>query len=231
MRSFVRLLRVKHPTLTPLEADLTLIEPQTACVVTPYTQHEDEAPLTAGERLIVEWSQQDMRARAVVLEVNFQAFEGDSSEAVERFGAQGTLQLTLQLTLSDPDARHYPRLLGGISVRFCALDDRVATLDTDAWLAHKEVALPLITPLDELMDFSVHGLAFESPEHLEGSAFVLCEVGVAREADRWRTSAKVARSWPLGEGRFGLALQFISPPPALTDALSAYTLELQRASV
>ena len=107
MSAPVRLLRVKHPLEGHLEASLSRLAPELAYV--ELSPSSEGLELELGERLIVEWSDEDQRARAVV-------------KAREAEGG-GALRLTLAMTLTEPDARHYPRLVGGISMR-CARRDQ-----------------------------------------------------------------------------------------------------------
>ena len=215
MSAPVRLLRVKHPLEGHLEASLSRLAPELAYV--ELSSSAGGLDFELGERLIVEWSDEAQRARAVV----------KAREA----GGEGALRLTLSMTLTEPDARHYPRLVGGISIR-CARRDQ-ALSDVEAWLEGSSDALSelrLSEALDELMNFSVYGLAFESSLALHVGDELLCELGLSRERDRWRTRAQVARAWEIGEGRYGVAIQFTDPPSGLIDTLARFTLELQKLS-
>ena len=206
---------MKRPLEGHLEARLSRIAPELAYVELSPSSEDPELEL--GERLIVEWGDEAQRARAVV----------KAREAGER----GALRLTLAMTLTEPDARHYPRLVGGISMRCARLDQEPSGVE--AWLDGGSDALSelsLSEALDELMNFSVYGLAFESPLALHVKDELLCELGLSREGDRWRTRAQVVRAWEIEEGRYGVALQFTDPPSGLIDTLARFTLELQKLS-
>ena len=209
----VRLLRVKRPLEGYIEAHLTRHGPEHADAT--LVLGDDRAALSSSERLIIEWPNGAPRTRATVSAVDVTQ------------DAQVTLSLSL--TPSEPDARHYPRLVGGVALSFTSAPNEPELIT--AWLTdppRSASALRLSSALDELMNFSVYGLAFESPMHLEVGEALLCELGLSRDQERWRTRAVVARSWPVGEGRHGLALQFTDPPSGLIDTLAAYTLELQK---
>jgi len=217
MRATVRVLRVRHPLLEAFETELTLLGSESGLI----TLSAPPSPeLKSGERLIIEWPDSDQRARATV-------------GALER-QPQGEVTLELSLQISQPDARHYPRLVGGIALRFITLSATQRSPEAlQAWLNHEPSALDHASheaPLDELMNFSAYGLAFECERQLEIGAQLLCELGPKREQERWRTRAQVARSWLIQEGRSGVALEFEAPPPALIDALARFTLFIQSAS-
>jgi len=217
MRATVRVLRVRHPLLGAFEAALTLLGSESGLIKLSAPPSPELEP---GERLIIEWPDSDQRARATIGALELQP--------------QGGVTLELTLQISQPDARHYPRLMGGIALRFTSLSASQSSPEAlQAWLDHEPSALDLASheaPLDELMNFSVYGLAFECERHLEVGELLLCELGPQRAQERWRTRAQVARSWLIQEGRCGVALQFEDPPPALVDALARFTLVIQGAS-
>ncbi|MBM4292252.1 MAG: hypothetical protein FJ138_13125 [Deltaproteobacteria bacterium] len=223
MRARVALLRVKDPALPTLEADLTAFTPERAVVTAALLAGEEGAP-AVGERVIVEWlDEAPLRARARV--------EASDSQPLDpaRPALGVALRLTLAVSTLEGDGRHYPRLLGGIHLRLARPAPRA-----QEWVAGacgwEEAGLAPLAPLDALMNFSVHGLAFELAAPAAVSEAFVCEVGLARGGERWRTWAKVARAWQT-PAAFGVALQLTSPPLALVGALSAYTLELQRAAL
>ena len=225
MRARVALLRVKDPALPSLEADLTALSPERASVSAPLLEgDEPAASIAVGERLVVEWLDEvSLRARARVEDVTRAPLDPERPD----LGALLTLQLAIS-TL-EGDARHYPRLLGGVHLRLAR-----PTPAAERWVAGElgweEAGLAPIAPLDPLMNFSVHGFAFEVATPVALSEPFVCEVGLARGGGRWRAWAKVARVWSTPTGA-GVALQLTSPPLDLINALSAYTLELQRAEV
>jgi hypothetical protein len=223
MRARVSLLRVKDPTLPTLEADLTHINPERALATAPLLSGE-RLDLALGERLIVEWlDEEPLRARARLEAIERVALDPERPDQGE------ALRLTLAISTLEGDGRHYPRLLGGIHLRLAR-----PSAQAEAWVSGEVewegASLAPITPLDPLMNFSVHGLAFELSQPMIISEPCVCEVGLARGGERWRTWAKVARAWKTPSS-YGVALQLTSPPLGLINALSAYTLELQRATV
>ena len=66
-----------------------------------------------------------------------------------------------------------------------------------------------------------------------GSYLLLMELGVGGQSVRWRAVASVVRLIPIGTPEapgvtHHVAVMFIDAPVALTEALEAYTLQLQR---
>lgn len=213
MSDSVRLLRVKYPIEGHLDGLLTRLGPEQAIVQLdlPSTM----PALEASERLIIEWSHGTSPTRAVLDDLSVE---------------QTQYTLNLSLAPLESDARHYPRLIGGIALSF--MHSTQNQHEEDAWL--NQVSMPnpysFLEALDELMNFSVYGLAFESTKNMQVGARLLCEVGLSRSQERWRTRAEVVRAWQISEARFGLAIFFHSPPSELIDTLAAYTLELQKLS-
>lgn len=236
MRERVQLIRVSHPQLGHYEADLMRLEA---------SDHEDgshyviflpmntQGPsLEVGERVVVRWEQRDnpsqapLKGRGRVVEVIREGGEGDG---VDEHWLTYRLEISLQNHVSN--LRHYPRLLGGIRLYYAPVN---TIEDADAWLTtgpRSETDLNsdsrFSLPLDELMNFSVSGLSFESEASLDSSSLLLCAVGVGVEEELSWTLGKVVRCQPSELG-YSVALHFVSPPQELIEKLSSFTLKLQR---
>lgn len=142
-----------------------------------------------------------------------------------------------------PDNRVYPRLVGGIPLRY-----QVVTGDVEGILRswREGETLPgtdWVVP-DPFMNFSVGGVRFYDDARREAGELMLVELGVAQNPARWRALAEVVRVCALaedemgdyeasegGEAAFSVAIQFIDLPADARDALTEYTLLLQRAGL
>ena len=82
-------------------------------------------------------------------------------------------------------------------------------------------------PNDELINFSVSGLSFESNHPIDHSSSLACAIAIGGASDLIRCLGKVVRCEKSDDG-YQIALHFISPPQALIDALSEFTLKIQR---
>ena len=230
MRHRVTLVRVKYPTATPLEADLISAseDADEGLLMIPMSLEDEVPPFSLEERLVLHWP--DLIARqgkARVLEIDTLE-ENPASENHPWF----TLQLSVEVDLPSENLRHYPRLIGGVDLGYIEISEG---MDSEIWLSGKDredssssEGLQLSTPIDPLMNFSVFGLKFESRDLLSESTLLLCEIGLPVDEQRWRSLAKVVRVWPEGD-LFSTAIHFISPPQGLVDALSDFTLRIQRA--
>ena len=230
MRHRVTLVRVKYPTVAPLEADLISASKDSdeGLLLIPMSLEDDVPPFSVEERLVLDWP--DLIAgqgKARVLQVDTLE-ENPASENHPWF----TLQLSVEVDLPSENLRHYPRLIGGVDLGYIEVSEG---MDSEVWLSSTGREAPstsetfeLSTPVDPLMNFSVFGLKFESRDLLSESTLLLCEIALPVDDRRWRSLAKVVRVWPEGE-LFSTAIHFISPPQGLVDALSEFTLRIQRA--
>ena len=225
MRTQARLIRVKDPSLSPLEADLINFNQdnhQSVEAIAPIHIKRSEGQIPeAGERLVLRWEEGDQRlsGHASIEKVDYEAQQENQEWQ--------TLKLTLKLQGIESNSRHYPRMLGGIALTFTPIDH---VQEVEGWMGHQAELDLQHHPLDPLMNFSVNGLKFESDQELTESTLLACEVGLSVDQSRWRTLAKVVRVWN-EETHFSIAIHFISPPTDLTDTLSAYTLRLQKAGM
>ena len=228
MREQIQLIRVSHPHLGSYEADIVktgspMEVPDHIEYVAYLPVSPESAPFTSGERVVIKWGENNLRGRGVISEIGEEAQEG---------GDQTWRTLKLSITLKEPtlNLRHYPRLFGGISLFYTMLE---AVEDAEAGLTQSGSAQELIdderfsAPLDPLMNFSVSGLSFEADEPLSKSLLLLCAIGLNAESGLVRCLGKVVRC-KTKDDRFLIAINFVSPPPELTQQLSEYTLRLQR---
>jgi hypothetical protein len=143
------------------------------------------------------------------------------------------------------DRRIFPRVMGGIQLRYRALGGSEGPTQVAAWMAGEELPGPWHRP-DPLMNFSVNGLRFEDIGVVAPGEVVLCEVAVGGAPERHRAVAHVMRRVPVQDEAFEplaggavgptpivhhVALMFSESPAALREALGDYTLQLQRANL
>jgi hypothetical protein len=145
----------------------------------------------------------------------------------------------LERSASTPDKRIYPRLAGGIPLRY-----RVLSTDEDVGAAHPwllgedddaEATGAWRSP-DPFMNFSVTGLRFDDAQACAAGDRLLCEFGVPGDQRRWRALARVVRLDPIPTNEptddgatHHVAVAFEQLPDAAAEALTQYTLRLQRA--
>ena len=169
-----------------------------------------QAPLEAGTRaiLMVEGSEERIIAKVLRSRGSVVHFFAESSKKSER--------------------REWPRMYGSVPLRW-----RVASQgEAASWLDGSSTPTDGWMDPDDLMSFSVAGLAFDGPEGVEKGTTLLLELGVGRDPRRWRCLGKVVRVLPPlqadGTG-VRLAVSLESVPADGAAALSELTLELQAA--
>jgi hypothetical protein len=137
------------------------------------------------------------------------------------------------------DLRVFPRMWGGISVRY-----RAATSPDEAnpWLRGEGLAGTWHCP-EPYMDFSASGLRFEDAETCRKDDLVLLEFRVPFHDPAWRATARVVRIAPLSADDLEdvdpdvprptheVAVQFVEVPPEAVDALVDFTGRLQEVFV
>jgi len=85
-----------------------------------------------------------------------------------------------------PDNRHYPRLAGGVPLRYRVADSRRLDQEIDRWMTGEDDPAPPSawrTP-DPFMNFSVTGLRFDDEALVEADDALLCELGIAGSPER-----------------------------------------------
>ncbi len=134
------------------------------------------------------------------------------------------------------DRRVFPRLVGGIPLRYRVVQADEAEVVTARWMAGAPDAAPADQwrQPDPFMNFSTTGLRFDDLPVCHSGDVLLCELGVGSRPERWRAVATVVRLIPvedpteLPEATHHVAVMFIDAPVAMAEALEAYTLQLQR---
>ncbi|MBU0553782.1 hypothetical protein KJ940_20085 [Myxococcota bacterium] len=178
---------------------------------------EETRDLREGSRVVINWRGGAARRVSAVVSKRF----GDRLIAEES-------------KRSPPEQRIWPRLTGGIPLRFRPLK---VDEDPEAWLQGAEDDAPLDawSVPDPLMNFSLSGLRFEDDQpHLQDEDLLLCELGVAARPERWRALLRVVRVVEIPEeirdceATHEIAVQFERLPLEAADALTEYTLRLQR---
>ena len=144
-----------------------------------------------------------------------------------------------------PDKRSFPRMYGGIHVRYRVLAADGGEAIAAAWVAGQDAPggegewrVP-----DPFMDFSGTGLRFEDQLHCKQNDLLLLELALPSSEDRWRATARVVRVDPIRsedlEGRdegkrepaptHQIAVRFEDLPTDATEALTAFAMRIQDA--
>jgi len=175
-------------------------------------------PPTVGERVILDFGENESpRVLAVV---------------TEREGGD----LSLSIKRSQPrDKREFPRMHGGIKLRYAVAPDAGAT---DAWAKSgvSPEGTEWFTP-DPFMDFSASGLKFDDAPNCKDNDLLLAHIEVPTAEGSWRGVARVVRvSEILPEERevgsaatHHVAVDFQTLPAEAIEALMTFTLHLQGA--
>ena len=227
MRERVELIRVSHPYLGPYEADLTSVgqdEEQEHLLLLLIAQ--DHPPLQIGERLVLTWDGERTKSgRAIVEMINQDTQELD--------GDWTGVKLSLTMQTEPKNNRHYPRLYGGFDVYYASLlqfDDITGWLDVDCNIDEIKADQRFAKPIDELMNFSVNGLSFETNQPIDQGQQLVCVLGINQVNKPIKCLAKVVRCENL-ENTYMIALSFMSPPQSLTEVLTDFTLKLQKKEI
>jgi hypothetical protein len=181
---------------------------------------QPEGRLEVGHRLILDcWGNDRLRILGQVRAIDAERVEIDIRNSLP------------------PDKRAYPRLFGGIEVRYKAVPRETWSEVSSAWLAGEAPAPDATwqTP-DPFMDFSVSGLKFEGPAPFVGGDFLLVELKVPLEDQAHRTTARVVRVDPLptesesdSVSHMQVAIHFLDLTRPTAEALVRFTLHLQEA--
>lgn len=178
---------------------------------------EEERGLQEGARIVINWRGASSRRISAAISKRW----GDRLLAEERLVKQ-------------PDQRVWPRLTGGVPLRFRALREGE---DPELWLqgGRLEGDLEAWTVPDPLMNFSLSGLRFEDHQpSFKAGDLLLSEMGIASRPERWRVLLRVVRLIEIPvevrdcEATHEIAVQFERLPLDAADALTEYTLRLQR---
>jgi hypothetical protein len=144
-----------------------------------------------------------------------------------------------------PDKRSFPRMYGGIHVRYRVLAEGESEEVGSAWVSGADAPGKegVWREPDPFMDFSGTGLRFEDQLHCRTNDLLLIEVALPSSEDRWHATARVVRVDPIGpedlEGgdeeerkrapTHQIALQFVDLPTEATEALTTFAMSIQDA--
>lgn len=183
---------------------------------------EDAADIAEGSRVVLNWAEAPGR-RVTATVVHRQ---GRRLEAQEKRAQR-------------PDHRIWPRQVGGVDLCYRVLDAG-ADQERRAWMDGELGVDDRWHRPDPFMNFSVTGLRFDDGETCRSGDTLLCELGIPGEARRWRGIARVVRVWPIPEGEqdptsegasHRVAVQFTDLPSDAAEALTHYTLRMQRTAL
>ena len=175
---------------------------------------KDAAQLSPGARAIVSFA--DGAAARVI------------GRVVE---VRGNQVLVSKDGLRNRERRSFPRLHGGIPLRYRNLGPGAHDIEAATWLRGGPPARGAdewLSP-DEFMNFSVTGLKFDAPAGVGIDDLLLVELGVRGRPDAWRCTARVVFVEPGAEGKPSAAVEFEQIPEGAQAALSDLTLQIQEA--
>ena len=154
--------------------------------------------------------------------------------------ARGSRLLLHEHRVASRNKRLFPRMCGGIPLRYHIVEPAQFDALGSAWTARR-VDPTQIEPWrcpDSFMSFSVMGLMFEDHPCCQVDDRLLIELGVGQRAERWRGTARVVRIEPTpvqevvdqtGSATHQIAISFLEIPQAARFALEDFTLQIQRA--
>ena len=127
------------------------------------------------------------------------------------------------------DQRAFPRMVGGITLRYRVLPPGTPDDTLRAWMETGEAQGEWRQP-DPFMDFSGSGLAFEDSVPCSVGDKVLVQFLLPTYTEWWRATAHIVRAQPAAQAPDtvqDIAIHFIDLPPGALDALMQYTLRMQ----
>jgi len=153
-------------------------------------------------------------------------------------------QVRIQVrTVVPTDQRIFPRMWGGIEVRYRPVQNGEPGDTLESWLAGAPAEGSWSQPAP-YMDFSASGLRFEDRETCQKDDRVLLEFRLPFRAETWRATARVVRVAPLTPEELAdqdpsaevpatheVALEFIDLGPGAIDSLMDFTRRLQEVFV
>lgn len=144
-----------------------------------------------------------------------------------------------------PDKRSFPRMYGGIHVRYRVLAADEGEKEAAAWMAGGDPSGEegVWREPDPFMDFSGTGLRFEGQLHCKREDRILVELRLPSSEDLWRATARVVRVDPIRtediEARdemkpvpaptHQIAVEFVDLPADAAEALTAFGMRIQDA--
>lgn len=176
----------------------------------------DATPLPVGARIILSYP--DGQSDRIVA-------------TVER--VDGNELVCSQQQLRQRERREFPRLHGGVPLRYRRVDPNRFTATAARWLRGSQVPAVVGPPEswiepERFMNYSVTGLRFRTDDDVRLHEIVLLELGVPDRKDRWRCTARCVHAGPNpdGEGQI-IALEFVQIPGDARAALTDMTLDAQ----
>lgn len=200
------------------KADLIDMEPS-SCIL---RLAEPETPLQKGFHVIIDcWGNDRMRILGQVTEIE-----------------QDRVFVAIRKSMA-PDKRIFPRLYGGIEIRYRHVDKERWEEASRSWMAGEPDTAPeeWLAP-DPFMDFSVSGLKFEGPGDFASDECLLVELKVPLDEELRRATARVVRvdlASPQADpatrraGPNQIAIHFLELPLKTAESLVRFTLHLQEA--
>jgi len=147
--------------------------------------------------------------------------------------------------VKEPERRYYPRLFGGIQLRYKVLRGQDASEVAARWIAHGTTkdSSQWLSP-DEFMNFSVTGLAFDTTTGTTADDLLLLDLSFRRKPERFRATGRVVRVLPIPEDERDpeiqvggepvsqrVAIDFQELPSGARAELVAMTLAIQEAMI
>lgn len=189
---------------------------------------ETDSTLELGIHVVLDGEpENDLRMTGMVVEVSGSRFRVETGRVVPS------------------DKRSFPRMQGGIRVRYRVLTGKQRKAVSTAWLNGEEAPGKegdWWEP-DPFMDFSGSGLKFDDQLHCKEGDTILLELQIPRSEERWHATARVVRTGPIpAEEKNDLddvrrelapthqiAVEFLHIPKEATEAIAAFTLRIQSA--
>jgi hypothetical protein len=168
--------------------------------------------------------------------IDFEATSGVNRAIVAVLRTRGGKLLVKVTRVPTPDKREFPRMNGGISLRYHVLSRADREGAADAWMRGGTPAGPEHEP-DPFMNFSVTGLAFDDVETCQADDHLGFVITIPREEHTWRGVAHVVRVWriPIDErddsipATHRIAVNFLQLPDDARAALGRHTERIQEA--
>jgi len=189
---------------------------------------ESEATIPVGTRVIVDGGEETpLRITGQIVEASGPSFRVEPERIIQ------------------PDKRDFPRIQGGIHVRYGVVAEGASQASVSAWIDGGELPVEVgdWQEPDPFMDFSGSGLKFEDQLNCKVGDELLMELQVPPSQEVWRATSRVVRIDPMSPVEkdelddvkrelaptHQIAIQFIHLPQGATDAISAFMLRIQNA--
>jgi hypothetical protein len=158
--------------------------------------------------------------------------DGSTARVIGRIeSAQGNRVRVVQEQLRSRERRSFPRLHGGLPVRYQSLGPGEHELVAARWMRGDEAMAQTgewVRP-EEFMNFSVTGLKFRTERGLLVDDLLLLELSLRGRTEKWRCTARVVQVEIESDGVFRAAVEFERIPEDAQAALSELTLDIQAA--